>query len=103
MLSKSFDNVDFSLGGTFDFNRDWNVLGNINITFDQIKEGKYRLIVEDNGVGLDSTIDIHNTDSFGLQLVNMLTEQLQGKFTSDVSDKTSFQVVFCDPEYPDNF
>ncbi|MBN2244203.1 MAG: PAS domain S-box protein, partial [Candidatus Aminicenantes bacterium] len=55
--------------------------GDIQIVFDRIKPGKYRLIIEDNGVGLDSRIDIHNTESFGLQLVNMLTEQLQGKFT----------------------
>lgn len=77
--------------------------GSINIIFDRIGQGKYRLVVEDNGVGLDNTIDIHNTESFGLQLVNMLTEQLQGKFTADASGNTSFQVVFCDPEYPDKF
>ena len=77
--------------------------GEINIIFDQTNQGKYRLIVEDNGVGLGKNIDIHNTDSFGLQLVNMLTEQLQGKFTLGGSGNTSFQVVFCDPEYPDKF
>jgi len=77
--------------------------GEINITFDQTFQGKYRLLIEDNGVGLDNNIDIHNTDSFGLQLVNMLTEQLQGKFSLDISEKTSFQVVFCDPEYPEKF
>jgi len=77
--------------------------GEIHIVFDRLKPGKYRLVIEDNGIGLDTSIDIHNTESFGLQLVNMLTEQLQGKFTSDTSEKTSFQVLFHDPEYPDEF
>ena len=32
--------------------------GEIKIIFDQIKQGKYRLVVEDNGVGLNRDIDI---------------------------------------------
>ncbi|WP_410509575.1 PAS domain S-box protein [Methanosarcina hadiensis] len=45
------------------------------------KDGfKYKLKVSDNGKGIPEEIDIENTDSLGLQLVNLLVEQIDGCF-----------------------
>ena len=45
------------------------------------KNGEVYLSVEDNGSGLPEHFDIDNTDGFGLRLVKMLTQQLDGMFT----------------------
>jgi len=41
----------------------------------------YELVSSDNGVGFLENIDFKNTDPIGLQLVNNLVEQLDGKIT----------------------
>jgi two-component sensor histidine kinase len=38
----------------------------------------FTLEITDNGVGISNDINISNSDSFGLQLVNILTEQVNG-------------------------
>jgi PAS domain S-box-containing protein len=57
-------------------------------------DGRYLLTVSDNGVGLPPDLDFRNTQSLGLQLVNLLTEQLQGTITLDRSGGTSFTIAF---------
>ena len=47
------------------------------------KEGSLLLVVGDNGIGLPEGLDIGNTKSLGLQLVNTLVRQLKG--TIDVN------------------
>ena len=53
------------------------------------------LIFTDNGKGLPEEVDIHNSPSLGLTIVNSLTEQLDGEFNklSDV-DGAGFKIVF---------
>lgn len=64
------------------------------------KEGdKYCLIVSDNGVGFPSHIDFKNTNSMGLQLVNSLTEQINGEIVLDGSNGTTFKITFQDITY----
>lgn len=53
------------------------------------------LQVGDNGIGFPETLDFRQTDSLGMQLVNMLTEQLNGTVKLDQHDGTVFQIVFA--------
>jgi two-component sensor histidine kinase len=53
------------------------------------------LIVKDNGVGIPDTIDFKHTQSLGLHLVTILTEdQLEGEITLDRTKGTTFCITF---------
>ena len=57
--------------------------------------GKICLTVKDNGVGIPQSIDFKNTDSLGLQLVNALTDQLNGEIQlTEDNGFTKFAVTF---------
>ncbi|MDD3248634.1 MAG: PAS domain S-box protein [Methanosarcina sp.] len=43
------------------------------------KNARYILIVSDDGVGIPEKIDLENSDTLGLQLVNILVDQLDGE------------------------
>ncbi len=43
------------------------------------KGTKYTLIVSDNGVGIPENTDLESSDTLGLQLVNILVDQLNGE------------------------
>jgi len=60
----------------------------------QAGEGRITLRVSDNGIGLPPDLDWHNTESLGLQLVNMLTDQLGGTIELDKSGGTAFTMTF---------
>ena len=53
-----------------------------------------RLSVSDNGVGMDESLDIDNTDSLGLRLVRTLTKQLGGRLSTNADEGTTFIVEF---------
>lgn len=55
--------------------------------------GTYELTVSDNGIGISPNIDPQNTQSLGLQLVHLLTEQLEGVIQLDRSQGTSFKIT----------
>jgi len=52
------------------------------------------LTVSDNGVGLPPDLDYRNTETLGLQLVNMLTQQLRGSMELDRSKGTAFKIAW---------
>jgi len=52
------------------------------------------LRVADNGVGLPVDLDILNTKSLGLQLVNSLVNQLEGTLTVEKTRGAAFQISF---------
>ncbi len=67
------------------------------VTVDRrVEDGQYLWTVSDNGVGLSPDLDFRNTQSLGLQLVNLLTEQLQGTITLDRTGGTSFTIAFAE-------
>jgi PAS domain S-box-containing protein len=74
--------------------------GQINITLDRSETDsdphidQYRLIVQDNGIGLPMEIDYQQPKTFGLNLVRILTQQLQGHVEVDRQDGTAFVVTF---------
>ena len=67
--------------------------GEIGIIFHKQDE-KYILEIKDNGIGFSEDIDYKNTDSLGLQLVNNLTDQIDGKIEFNTSSGTSFKISF---------
>ena len=52
------------------------------------------LIVADNGSGIPSEFDIENTDSLGLQLINVLVDQIEGHLEIKVDTGTEFRISF---------
>lgn len=66
----------------------------ICIELTQDKTGHYILIVSDNGVGIDSGVDLKNLDSLGLHLVESLSEQLGGSITINRKAGTEFIIRF---------
>jgi PAS domain S-box-containing protein len=57
-------------------------------------DGEYKIIVSDNGVGFPKDIDIHNTDTLGLQLVTSLTSQMAGNLEIASEVGTSVTISF---------
>ena len=57
-------------------------------------EDRFVLTVADNGIGLPADLDPHQTVSMGLQLVNLLVDQLQATLTIDRNQGTRFSIAF---------
>jgi PAS domain S-box-containing protein len=58
------------------------------------EDGRLALAVGDNGVGLPPDLDLSSSESLGLRLVSMLTEQLRGRLELDRSGGTRFTITF---------
>ena len=52
------------------------------------------LTVSDNGVSIPDDLDLTNTGSLGLKLVQILTDQIRGRLEVDRSEGTSFRIRF---------
>jgi two-component system, sensor histidine kinase PdtaS len=57
-------------------------------------EGSYVLEISDDGAGLSHSPGVEKSQSMGLQLVTLLTEQLDGTMSVDTSHGTKFTIVF---------
>ncbi|MFY9338171.1 MAG: histidine kinase dimerization/phosphoacceptor domain -containing protein [Methanosarcina flavescens] len=55
---------------------------------------EYLLIVSDNGIGLSEEIDFRHITSLGLQLVNILVEQIEGSIELIRGAGTEFRIKF---------
>jgi len=60
---------------------------------------KLELIIADNGIGLPKDIDIENSETLGLQLVNNLINQLDGELEIDITNGTEFKILFEELKY----
>jgi PAS domain S-box-containing protein len=67
--------------------------GEIEVSI-RVEDGRGLLIVRDNGIGLPENIDFKNADAFGLQIVNILTDQIEGEIELGRSKGTKFSVKF---------
>jgi PAS domain S-box-containing protein len=67
--------------------------GEISLKFHQDGK-KYILTVADDGIGIPENIDLENTKTLGLQLVNTLVKQLSGNITIYKDTGTLFKIVF---------
>lgn len=72
--------------------------GNIYLYFGREKQSdktnSYVLQVADDGIGIPPHIEIENTNTLGLQLISMLTNQIQGTMELDRSIGTKFTIRF---------
>jgi len=59
----------------------------------------YLLTISDDGVGFSKDLDYKNTTTLGLQLVNNLVRQLNGKIELDTSSGTKFTINFQELKY----
>ena len=67
--------------------------GKIQIKMSE-KNGNYFLKVQDNGKGLPKNLDFQKTETLGLQVVNDLVKQLDGKISLDRKKGTAFTIEF---------
>jgi len=69
--------------------------GEIRVSLCNLNENKLELTVGDNGVGIPDDVDFRKTESLGLRLVTILTEnQLHGEINLDRSRGTEFKIKF---------
>jgi PAS domain S-box-containing protein len=68
--------------------------GEVRIELYSTNERNFTLIVSDNGVGLPKNLDLQNTKTLGLQLVNNLVEQLEGTVKVNADVGTEFRITF---------
>ncbi len=72
-------------------------VGIIRVSF--VPDNEFHVLtVADNGAGFPATTDFRNTTSFGLQLVNMLVEQLDGRIEHLNDGGTAFTIRFPKPK-----
>ncbi len=66
----------------------------ISLTIDS--NGKYILIVSDNGIGFPKEIDFRKTNTLGMQLITSLVSQIKGTIELDRSSGTEFRIEFME-------
>jgi two-component sensor histidine kinase len=71
-----------------------NRKGEINIAFNSINENEVELMVSDNGIGLPADLDFETTESFGLYLIKLLVEQIEGTVDLERDGGTAFRIRF---------
>lgn len=72
--------------------------GTIKVVFSKIDD-YFQLKVADNGIGFPENIDFKNPDSLGLQLINSLSEQIDGKINLNRTNGASVTISFKDNKY----
>lgn len=65
--------------------------GIITISMRSESTNKYKLTVKDNGEGTDNNINLNSADTLGLQLVSLLSKQLNGTVTISTSKNSGFE------------
>ncbi|MFQ5584356.1 MAG: sensor histidine kinase, partial [Calditrichia bacterium] len=69
--------------------------GEIKILLHVLNGDEYQLIVSDNGIGIPEELDFRNTETFGLQMVNVLVEgKMRGSVELNISNGTEFHITF---------
>lgn len=76
-----------------------NRTGEIVVSMRQTADGRYVLVVGDNGVGFPEDTDFRKTGSLGMKLVNSLTSQLDGTIELARSGGTTFTIRFAELIY----
>ena len=68
--------------------------GQIDVELHQRKGTLLELVVRDNGVGLPESVDFHQPETLGLELVGTLARRLGGTIELDRLDGTCFRMTF---------
>ena len=67
--------------------------GVVSVSFYE-NDGEYVLKISDNGKTIPQDIDINNIDSFGLTIVNLLVNQIEGQISVERVAGTTFTIKF---------
>ncbi|AOW17463.1 hypothetical protein LPB03_08290 [Polaribacter vadi] len=78
------------------FKNSKNEINKISIEIEKQKDASYKLIIEDNGVGIPKDFNIETSKSIGLKLVKRLIKQLHGSFVLIRNPGTRFELTFKD-------
>ncbi|HAX49915.1 MAG TPA: histidine kinase dimerization/phosphoacceptor domain -containing protein [Ignavibacteria bacterium] len=75
--------------------------GIIDISVVHVQDNKYKLTVKDNGIGTAAETDLVKSDTLGIQLVTLLTKQLNGtmEVNSAPEKGTEFIITFEEAIY----
>ncbi|MFA4923152.1 MAG: transporter substrate-binding domain-containing protein [Ignavibacteriaceae bacterium] len=71
--------------------------GELFISFSSPELQEYVLIVQDNGAGLPGSVNLENSKTLGLNLVTILTKQLNGTVEIDNTTGAKFIIKFYEP------
>lgn len=67
--------------------------GQINISLK--KEGSFfKLVINDNGIGIPPEVDLNSPDSLGIELIYSLVSQLEGEIVISREDGTQYEITF---------
>ncbi len=72
--------------------------GTVEVGLRKDEDGKVELRVADDGVGLPGSLDFRRTESLGLQIVNLLADQLGGAIELGDGNGTDIRISFREPE-----
>jgi two-component sensor histidine kinase len=73
--------------------------GTVEISLTSRGDKTYRLMVKDDGIGFPQGADFENPQSFGLQIVKLLVDQLGGTVLLKRESGTTFEISFKDAVY----
>jgi two-component sensor histidine kinase len=68
--------------------------GDVFVELTKLGDERYLLMIQDTGTGIPVHIDLMNTTSLGLRLVDALVAQLQGRIQLDRNGGTTFTIEF---------
>jgi PAS domain S-box-containing protein len=68
--------------------------GTISLGINKNSEVNYVLFVADNGIGFSAEMDFRKPSTLGLQLVNVLSTQINGKIERSQEEGTRFSITF---------
>ncbi len=71
--------------------------GLLGIEITSLPHNMVQIMIYDNGIGMPEDFDLSRSTSLGMQLVNSLTEQLDGTLIMEVSRGTRFTIMFPIP------
>jgi two-component sensor histidine kinase/ligand-binding sensor domain-containing protein len=71
-----------------------NPLKKISVSMKQIKDKQFEMILSDSGKGFNYEIKRGSKTSFGLELIDLLVNQLNGKITVNTKLKTEYRIQF---------
>ena len=73
--------------------------GTVRVRLRREKDGSMKLRVADDGVGFPEALDFRRSESFGLQIVDLLVGQLEATIELDRKNGTAFTIAFRELDY----
>ena len=71
-----------------------NRKGVLSLKFQRFPDDRIELTVKDDGVGFPPGVDFRTSESLGLQIVSLLTAQINGTTEMRPDSGTEFRIVF---------